>query len=890
MWNDTDTRAALLKAAMDEVNPEIRLRGINGLFNLTVSEANRTAMWNDTDTRAAFLNAAMDEANPEIRLQGMKGLHNLTISEANMKAMWNDKDTHAALLRAAMDEANPEIRQWGMKGLKNLTGRKWTKMEVKQACDRVESARKTQLGKRKRAPALHARASSEASGSNDLERTETKTELLNHDHERTDTKLIAALIENDWQFSENHGDAANATLGVNDEIFCFLEFDNTEKGKWKNFGIKNLNSETKTLTCCAQGCEPIVIPLASAVYFDQFAELVRMPATGTEPTHFIAHCESKDRIFRNQQNLKTSRAKYDPGENGRKEALRMRMASLSKQSKYNYQHTRQNRAQRCCSIYLEDCTAGYTRILLSDKHEAGSAETAHNSDELYVPNLDPFVCFEIKRQHEHVHVFAASFGNLLKVLRPQSNESQKINPPVENITSIWADYCCTADNLVIPKQDLTFVFQTLVTRTNPSLYLGVTFATRGGVHTRAGDPERAQGKKRGRAQQLLRSNDLVHRWSDNSTEQEMQVENRLVDINSKRKEKLFYLRSVPDTYEYYDGKGGSGMYFQIFQLVSLKEQNDQMEEKTFAFEKLGISAEHIEKPPRECILGSGGFGEVLKSPNKIRLGNLSRRVVAFKKVNFIKWNAFSSKKRNKMIDDVRREIYLTSSLDYKHVLKTYGMCIDNPGIGPLLLMEFCHGGCLYTTLHKNPRSKEAKKILEDSIVKRIELLVDVADGLNYLHDCNLVHRDVKSQNTLLVVNGDDVVPKICDFGLTRQFHDYKTDVSLSKGAGTNLYWAPENRGARKARKNVDVFAFGIMAMETLKWEKPKPKPKNDAECTWLNRSPRLLSGYFGNTAREKKLAKQLEDCIRTMFDRDPEKRPAMAKVVKSLETILDSLE
>eukprot|EP00944_MAST-04C_sp_MAST-4C-sp1_P015981 g15981.t1 len=367
----------------------------------------------------------------------------------------------------------------------------------------------------------------------------------------------------------------------------------------------------------------------------------------------------------------------------------------------------------------------------------------------------------------------------------------------------------------------------------------------------------------------------------------MQVENRLVDINSKRKEKLFYLRSVPDTYEYYDGKGGLGMYFQIFQLVSLKEQNDQMEEKTFAFEKLGISAEHIEKPPRECILGSGGFGEVVKSPKKIRVGNL-RTLVAFKKVNFIKWNAFSRKKQIKMIDDVRREIYLTSSLDYKYVLKTYGMCIDNRGIGPLLLMEFCHGGSLYTTLHKIPRSREAKNILYDSIVKRIELLVDVAAGLNYLHNCNLVHRDVKSQNTLLVVNGDDVVPKICDFGLTRQFHDYKTDVSLSKEAGTNLYWAPENRGARKARKNVDVFAFGIMAIETLKWERPKPKPRNDSECTWLNKTPRLLSAFFGNKKKEKQLAKQLEDCIRTTFDRDPEKRPTMAKVVKSLENILDS--
>ena len=98
----------------------------------------------------------------------------------------------------------------------------------------------------------------------------------------------------------------------------------------------------------------------------------------------------------------------------------------------------------------------------------------------------------------------------------------------------------------------------------------------------------------------------------------------------------------------------------------------------------------------ECIKVLGG--------SKRRYANIGDVI----KVSVTDVKPESSKQQNKMIDDVRREIYLTSSLDYKHVLKTYGMCIDNPGIGPLLLMEFCHGGSLYSTLHEKPDEKDEK--------------------------------------------------------------------------------------------------------------------------------------------------------------------------------------
>ena len=96
-----------------------------------------------------------------------------------------------------------------------------------------------------------------------------------------------------------------------------------------------------------------------------------------------------------------------------------------------------------------------------------------------------------------------------------------------------------------------------------------------------------------------------------------------------------------------------------------------------------------------------------------------------------------------------------------------------------------------------------------------------------------------------------------------------------------MFWAPEDRAI--ARRSVDVFALGIMVMETLKIE--KPRQNRQGKCKWLSDQPRLLTTFFGNGTRELALATELEDFIRSMYARDPEERPKTGQLVKTLESI-----
>ncbi|KAF0899480.1 hypothetical protein E2562_019970 [Oryza meyeriana var. granulata] len=90
----------------------------------------------------------------------------------------------------------------------------------------------------------------------------------------------------------------------------------------------------------------------------------------------------------------------------------------------------------------------------------------------------------------------------------------------------------------------------------------------------------------------------------------------------------------------------------------------------------------------------------------------------------------------------------------------------------------------------------------------------IARGLSYLHEestVRIVHRDIKASNILL---DPGLTPKISDFGLAKLYDEKKTHVS-TKVAGTFGYLAPEYAMRGHLTEKADVFAFGVVALETV---------------------------------------------------------------------------
>ena len=106
------------------------------------------------------------------------------------------------------------------------------------------------------------------------------------------------------------------------------------------------------------------------------------------------------------------------------------------------------------------------------------------------------------------------------------------------------------------------------------------------------------------------------------------------------------------------------------------------------------------------------------------------------------------------------------------------------------------------------------KSYSENICKYV--LKKTLEGLSYLHERNIIHRDIKSDNLLMNCKGDI---KLADFGYAVQL---TTEVAgrVSK-VGTVCWMAPELiKGARKYTTKIDIWSLGIFAMEMADGDPP----------------------------------------------------------------------
>ncbi|XP_074308331.1 putative LRR receptor-like serine/threonine-protein kinase At1g56130 [Silene latifolia] len=209
--------------------------------------------------------------------------------------------------------------------------------------------------------------------------------------------------------------------------------------------------------------------------------------------------------------------------------------------------------------------------------------------------------------------------------------------------------------------------------------------------------------------------------------------------------------------------------------------------KTFSYAELRSATGDFNSSNK---LGEGGFGPVFK-------GVLSDgRIVAVKQLSV----ASHQGKHQFMA-----EIAAISAVQHRNLVKLYGCCLE--GEKRLLVYEYLENKSLDQALFGD-------STLNLSWAKRFEICVGVARGLTYLHQdssVRIVHRDVKASNILLDA---DLNPKISDFGLAKLYDDKKTHIS-TRVAGTIGYLAPEYAMRGHLTDKVDVFGFGVVALEVV---------------------------------------------------------------------------
>ncbi|MCI33783.1 serine/threonine-protein kinase HT1-like, partial [Trifolium medium] len=119
-----------------------------------------------------------------------------------------------------------------------------------------------------------------------------------------------------------------------------------------------------------------------------------------------------------------------------------------------------------------------------------------------------------------------------------------------------------------------------------------------------------------------------------------------------------------------------------------------------------------------------------------------------------------------------------------------------------IITEYMAGGSLRKYLQQQgPHSVPLKLVLE--------LALDIARGMQYLHSQGILHRDLKSENLLL---DEEMCVKVADFGISC----LESQAGSAKGfTGTYRWMAPEMIREKRHTKKVDVYSFAIVLWELI---------------------------------------------------------------------------
>ncbi len=257
-----------------------------------------------------------------------------------------------------------------------------------------------------------------------------------------------------------------------------------------------------------------------------------------------------------------------------------------------------------------------------------------------------------------------------------------------------------------------------------------------------------------------------------------------------------------------------------------------------------------EVPPRFRILrelGRGGMAVVYHAYDVV-----SAREVALKFIG--QSDDLDAIKR------FRREATDLAALYHPHIVDFYSVG-ESQG-REFIEMEYVGGGTLKTYLESC-----------HSLSQLLNVFAQICDGLEHIHQCGMVHRDIKPINILMTPDG---CPKISDLGLARRASGRSDLTELGVVMGTAAYLAPEQVMAHTVGPAADLYALGVTMFEAVTGQHPFPGegPLALIRAHLEQKAPRASELLPG-------LPPELDSLLSDLLEKDPLCRPSSAAEVRS---------
>nr|DBA24606.1 TPA: hypothetical protein GDO54_012237 [Pyxicephalus adspersus] len=267
------------------------------------------------------------------------------------------------------------------------------------------------------------------------------------------------------------------------------------------------------------------------------------------------------------------------------------------------------------------------------------------------------------------------------------------------------------------------------------------------------------------------------------------------------------------------------------------------------------SSELLDKKEIDC----GGFGKVYLCCHK-KHGLVVQKTV------------FTGFKHDSYKNDLIQEGQIMCKLNNRRVVKLLGVILEDGNYS--LVIEYMTKGNLLNVL----------KQVQVPYSVRARFIVEITEGMIYLHSQKVIHKDLKPENILA---DDDFHVKIADLGVAafqkwstltkeetnrQRSRSSKTRSAKASGAGTLCYMAPEHFKDinQKATKKSDVYSFGIVIWVILNSKEPYENVINEAQlsiCVQDGQRPDMTEDI-------QESLKEAADLMKECWKDDPNERPS----------------